>query len=270
MLLSQLSAPGVTSMQPTNLQSGISRLNSPQINLQPGSSNQPQSDLQYSKEIEEDVEKCIQGLFKLNSLSAEDFINILSKLKDSQDKKDKDFYTSALKYIIDVNNCLSDLDEMQFYTMSTVWGLMIDRDVVSNQTLSYCLKLLVQMLSKPASSRYYRFGIDVLDRCKNRLKDYVTFCQWILQLQNFQQFPRMLRDYIDFGARGILPPNQQQQQQVNSNSSFQSQIASLTQNMNLSALNIQHAGQQANPNQMSTINSFLANKFTNGNNANVG
>ena len=84
MLLSQLTSSGVASMQTTSLQPGLSRLNSPQINLQPGSA---QSELQYSKEIEEDVEKCIQGLFKLNSLSAEDFINILSKLKDSQDKK---------------------------------------------------------------------------------------------------------------------------------------------------------------------------------------
>lgn len=247
---------GISSLQSSTLQPGLSRLNSPQINLNPSNQFDNKDTIQYSKEIEEDVEKCIQGLFKLNSLSPEDFINILSKLKDSQDKKDKDFYTSALKYIIDVNNCLSDLDEMQFHTMSTVWGLMIDRDVLSNQTLSYCLKLLVQMLSKPITSRYYRFGIDVIDRCKNRLKDYVTFCQWILQLQNFQQFPRVLKDYIDFGARGIHPPN----------NPFQSQIASLTQNMNLSALNnIQHGG---NPTQISSINNFLANKFTNGSNTN--
>jgi len=147
--------------------------------------------------------------------------------------------------------------------MSTVWGLMIDRDVISNQTLSYCLKLLVQMLSKPATSRYYRFGIDVLDRCKNRLKDYVTFCQWILQLPNYQQFPRLLRDYIDFGARGIQPPNLSGQSINSGNNPFQSQMASLTQNMNLSTLNnINHPGQNVN----NPINSFLANKFTNGGN----
>jgi len=242
MLMSQLSQPVGGSA------AGLSRLNSPQVG---------QETAQYSKEIEEDVEKCIQSLFKLNSLSAEDFISILSKLKDSQDKKDKDFYSSALKYIIDVNNCLSDLDEMQFHTMSTVWGLMIDREVISNQTLSYCLKLLVQMLSKPATSRYYRFGIDVLDRCKSRLKDYVTFCQWILQLPNYQQLPRLLRDYIDFGARGIQPPSQA----ANSINPFQSQMASLTQSMNLSALSsINHPGQNAN----NPINSFLASKFANG------
>ena len=165
----------------------------------------------------------------------------------------KDFYNYALKYIIDGNTCLSELDEMQFHTMSTVWGLLIDRDVLSNQMLSYCLKLLVQMLSKPATSRYYRFGIDVIERCKTRLKDYVTFCQWLLQLQNFQQFPRLLRDYIDYGARGILPPA----------NTFATQIASLTQSMNLNTLStIQQQQQQ----QQQSINSFIAanNKFSNG------
>ena len=93
---------------------------------------------------------------------------------------------------------------MQFQTMSTVWGLMIDGGVITNNTLNYCLKLLVSMLKQPSNSRYYRFGIDVLERCKMRLKDYVTFCQWILQLPNFQQFPRVLRDFIDYGARGIF------------------------------------------------------------------
>lgn len=65
----------------SSLQPSISRLNSPQINLNPGNQFTDNKDtIQYSKEIEEDVEKCIQGLFKLNSLSAEDFINILSKV----------------------------------------------------------------------------------------------------------------------------------------------------------------------------------------------
>lgn len=83
MLLSQLSSSGVPTMPlaSSSLQPSISRLNSPQINLNPGNQFTDNKDtIQYSKEIEEDVEKCIQGLFKLNSLSAEDFINILSKV----------------------------------------------------------------------------------------------------------------------------------------------------------------------------------------------
>jgi CCR4-NOT transcription complex subunit 1 len=92
--------------------------------------------------------------------------------------------------------------------MSTVWGQLIDREILSNQMLTYCLKLLVTMLGKSVTSRFYRFGIDVLDRCKTKLKDYSSFCQWIVLLQTFPQFPRILKEYIEYGTHGLLPTNQ--------------------------------------------------------------
>jgi len=222
-----------------------SGLNSPQINqLEVASSTSL-----YSKELEEDVDKCIQGLFKTNSsapsLTVDEFISILAKMKDSPEKKDKEFYNYALKYIIDGNSCLAELDEMQFHTMSTVWGYLIDRDILTQSMLVYCLKLLVSLLKQSITSRFYRFGIDVLDRCKNRLKEYNSFCQWLLQLPNYQHFPRILKDYIEYGVRGMLPPN-----------SFVSTLNS-SSTINAAALH---------GNNQTAINSFLANKFTNGTN----
>ena len=182
-----------------------SSLNSPQLPVQPGGLDQ--SDQLYSKEIEEEVDKCIQNLFKTSNV--EEFAAILSKCKDSQEKKDKDFYTYALKYIIEGNSCLYGLDEMQFHTMSSVWGILIERNILSTQMLSICLKLLLQMLSKSVNSKYYLFGIKVLDRCKIRLKDFASFCQCLMQLSNFQELPKVLKEYLEYGARGMLPPQAQ-------------------------------------------------------------
>ena len=95
--------------------------------------------------------------------------------------------------------------------MSNVWGSLIDRGILSTQTLSYCLKLLLQMLSKSVHSRYYFFAVKVLDRCKGRLKDFMNFCQCAMQLSNFQEIPRMLKEFIEFGARGLIPPTYTQQ-----------------------------------------------------------
>jgi hypothetical protein len=55
----------------------------------------------YPKEIEDEVDKCIHSLFKTNtgntpSLSVDDFVSILNKLKDSQEKKDKVCYRCYL------------------------------------------------------------------------------------------------------------------------------------------------------------------------------
>ena len=154
-------------------------LNSPQLNiggnplemLDPSKDHNQQQNF-YPKEIEEEVEKCIQSLFKANpnapSLKVDDFVSLLAKLKDSQDKKDNDFYNYALNYIIDANSCLYRLDEMQFLTMSNIWGSLIDRNILSAPLLSQVLKLLLQMMSKSINTRFCIFGIKVLDRCKTR------------------------------------------------------------------------------------------------------
>jgi hypothetical protein len=44
--------------------------------------------LNYTKELEDEVEKCIQRLFK-NLLSVDEFCDILARFKDSHDKKEK-------------------------------------------------------------------------------------------------------------------------------------------------------------------------------------
>jgi hypothetical protein len=121
--------------------------------------------------------------------------------------------------------------------MSTVWGQSIGREILSNQMLTYCLKLLVTMLGKSVTSRFYRFGIDVLDRCKTKLKDYSSFCQWLVQLQTFPQFPRILKEYIEYGTRGLLPI-------TNQSASGMASLSGL------------------NPN-VYQINDFLNNKFNN-------
>lgn len=222
------------SVRPLNYGAGNpirSSLNSPQLNL-----NNPQNPMElleqtkqqqqqqqdqyasggnfFSKEIEEEVEKCIQGLFnKANTntpgLSVDDFVSIMQKFKDSQEKKDKDFYNYALKYIMDdnISFMLYQLDEMQFHIMSNIWGALIDRNILSPQMLSYCLKILHSMMSKSVPSKHYLFAIKVLDRCKNRLKDFAPFCQYLIQLSNYQELPRSLKEYIEYGVRGSLPPN---------------------------------------------------------------
>ena len=201
-----------------------SSLNSPQLNL--GQTTNPLDLLElgkssssstttnsgdqhpdyYSKEIEEEVNKCIQSVFK-SGISVDDFASILFKLKDSQDKKDKDFYSYALKYIIEGNTCLFQLDELQLQTMSNIWGALIERNVLTPQMLSYCLKILHNMLSKPMNNKNFFFVAKVLDRCKSRLKDFVNFCQCLVQLPNYQELPRLIKEFIDYGTRGSLPPN---------------------------------------------------------------
>ncbi len=185
-----------------------SSLNSPQLNtMNSGVENEMKEHGMYSKELEEEVEKFIQGIFKSSNpnMSVDEFVNILAKLKDSQDKKEKEFYNYSLKHIIEGNTNLFELEEMQFHTMSLLWGAIIDKNILLPNMLSNMLKLILQMLTKPVNSRFYVFAIKVIDRFKNRLKDLTSFCQCLIQMPNYQEFHKILREYIEYGARGLMP-----------------------------------------------------------------
>ena len=187
-----------------------SSLNSPQLNM-----TGQEADHFYPREFEDEVEKCIQSLFRtgtgtgLSSLSVDDFVGLLAKLKDSQEKKDKDFYTSALKWIlVDLNINMNQLDEMQFNILSNVWGSLIERNVLNATMLNNCLKVLIQMINKSSNgSKSFLFVLKVLDRCRQRLKDMYNFCQMLMQSVNYQNIPQSLRDYIEFGARASISQN---------------------------------------------------------------
>lgn len=136
----------------------------------PGSTNDTASYLStsYQKEIEIEVENCIQRLFKGASLTVEEFATYLLRCKESGDQREKDFYAYSLKFLIDGNTCLYSLDEAQFHTMAKAWGVLIDRGILSNQILNYCFKILLGMLNKSINTKNFYFVCKVLDYCKNR------------------------------------------------------------------------------------------------------
>ena len=141
----------------------------------------------YPKEIEEEVEKCIQSLFKASgvpSLGVDDFVNLLVRLKDSTDKKDKDFYSYALQYILDANSCINRLDDTQLSIMSNIWGLLIDKNVLPGNLLSQILRQLSNMINKPSGMKYFVFAVRVLDKCKTRYRNNIRRAIFFLSLSH--------------------------------------------------------------------------------------
>jgi hypothetical protein len=101
--------------------------------------------------------------------------------------------------LIDGNTSLYSLDETQFTTMVNLWGVLIQKGVLSNYFQANCLKLLFQMLYKPPVSRDFKFAVMVLERCKNRIKDYSDFCLHVSQGPNYSEVPKSLKEFIEYG-----------------------------------------------------------------------
>lgn len=64
--------------------------------------------------------------------------------------------------------------------------------VFRHMALGLALKFVLEALKQEAGSKMYMFGIAALDRFKLRLKDCGQYCQHIVTIPHFSQFPKLL------------------------------------------------------------------------------
>ncbi|KAK7066940.1 CCR4-NOT transcription complex subunit 1 [Halocaridina rubra] len=73
--------------------------------------------------------------------------------------------------------------------------------------LGVALRYVVEALQKPHASKMYYFGVVALDRYRGRLKEFPRYCQHLMAIQHFSEFPPHLIEYIKYGTQSQEPPN---------------------------------------------------------------
>lgn len=56
-------------------------------------------------------------------------------------------------------------------------------------TLGLALRFVLDALRKPHGTKMYYFGIAALDRFKSRLKEYQKYCEHVMAIPHFKDFP---------------------------------------------------------------------------------
>lgn len=64
--------------------------------------------------------------------------------------------------------------------------------------LGVALRFVMEALQKPHGSKMYYFGIVALDRFRSRLKEYPRYCQHLMAIQHFNEFPPHLIEVRNF------------------------------------------------------------------------
>ena len=62
--------------------------------------------------------------------------------------------------------------------------------------LGVALRYVMEALHKPFGSKMYYFGIVALDRYRSRLKEYPRYCQHLMAVPHFNEFPPHLIEVI--------------------------------------------------------------------------
>lgn len=76
---------------------------------------------------------------------------------------------------------------MNFYAL--VCELLMFNFSFRYMALGVALRFVMEALQKPHGSKMYYFGIVALDRFRSRLKEYPRYCQHLMAIQHFNEFP---------------------------------------------------------------------------------
>lgn len=60
--------------------------------------------------------------------------------------------------------------------------------------LGLALKFVLEALKQEPNTKMYMFGLAALDKFKSRLKDCAQYCQHIVAIAHFGQFPAQLAE----------------------------------------------------------------------------
>lgn len=70
--------------------------------------------------------------------------------------------------------------------------MLLCSPITRHMALGLALKYVLEALKQEYGSKMYMFGIAALDRFKLRLKDCAQYCQHIVAIPHFSQFPKLL------------------------------------------------------------------------------
>ncbi|XP_039287191.1 LOW QUALITY PROTEIN: CCR4-NOT transcription complex subunit 1 [Nilaparvata lugens] len=167
-----------------------------------------------SKEVEDEANSYFQRIYNHPphpTLSIDEVLDMLKAFQESQNKRERDVYHCMLRNLFEEYRFFPQYPEKELHTTAQLFGGIIDHGLVTNYVmLGLALRLVLDALRKPHGTKMYYFGIAALDRFKSKLKEYQKYCEHVVAIPHFKEFPGHLIEYLEYGLQGQEPPNRPQ------------------------------------------------------------
>lgn len=162
-----------------------------------------------AKEVEDEANSYFQRIYNHPphpTLSIEEVLEMLKKFHDSSTKRERDVYSCMLRNLFEEYRFFPTYPDKELFTTARLFGGIIEQGLVEYMALGVALRYVMEALQKPHGSKMYYFGIVALDKYRSRLKEYPRYCQHLMAIQHFNEFPPHLIEYIKFGTQSQEPP----------------------------------------------------------------
>lgn len=162
-----------------------------------------------AKEVEDEANSYFQRIYNHPphpTLSIEEVLDMLKKFHDSTNKRERDVYSCMLRNLFEEYKFFPTYPDKELFTTARLFGGIIEQGLVEYMALGVALRYVMEALQKPHASKMYYFGIVALDKYRSRLKEYPRYCQHLMAIQHFSEFPPHLIEYIKYGTQSQEPP----------------------------------------------------------------
>ncbi|CAF1270900.1 unnamed protein product [Adineta steineri] len=134
-------------------------------------------------------------------ISVDDFLDILTKCKDSLITRERDVFQNGIKNLFEEYKFYSQYPERELLLTAQLFGGLFERGLFQNQVLFAAFRVICESLKKPNGSNLWNFAVAALDRCKTRIREQSALLQALRGLPTYSEIPPTIRDYLEFNTK---------------------------------------------------------------------
>jgi CCR4-NOT transcription complex subunit 1 len=162
---------------------------------------------EFPPDVEEEVNAFFDRIFA-REVAIGDVVEILQRLRGSSNPRDQQIFACLINNIFDEYRFFPKYPETELLLTATLFGQLINCQLISYVTLGVALRCVLEALKKPPGQKLFKFGLQALSQFQARLAEWPQYCAHILQIPGLQQVHPDLFAYVRNCLTGA-PPAQQ-------------------------------------------------------------
>lgn len=144
----------------------------------------------FSVDVEKEMKRYYQKMYN-KEIEIKDVIQMLQKLKDSDDPHDQDVFACMIHSLLDEYRFFAEYPVDALATTSVLFGNTIYFRLIEGPTLSIALRYILQSAREPPQSKMFKFAIQALFSFMKRLGEFPKFCSMLCQIPSLQSQPQL-------------------------------------------------------------------------------
>lgn len=151
----------------------------------------------FTTEVEKEMQNYLQKMYS-GELAIKDIIDVLRRLRDSNDNRDQDVFACITHAVITESSFFRDYPLDALATTSVLFGSMILFQLLRGFVLDVAFRIILNFAKEGPESKMFKFAIQAIYAFKIRLADFPQYCKDLLeQVPLLQSQPQVYQAVID-------------------------------------------------------------------------